>query len=125
MAWCRRILHGRHELPDLSRLSVAQFEPLQQLERLTLMVHALSARVRDPEGQLRKDSHNSSKPPSSDGLAKKLKSLRQSRGRNPGAQAGHQGTTLKRVASPDVTVRHALPKHCDRCGRTLAPKPMR
>ena len=48
-----------HELPDLSKLSVAekdeliiaQFEQLKQLGRLTVMVHALSARVRELEGQ--------------------------------------------------------------------------
>ena len=116
-----------HELPDLSRLSVAekddlivaQFEQLKQLERLTVLVQALSARVQELEARLRKDSHNSNKPPSSDGLAKKPKSLRESSGRNPGGQAGHEGTTLKRVATPDVTVRHPLPKHCDRCGAPL------
>src|SRR3990172_8966844 len=116
-----------HELPALSRLSVAekdalilaQFEQLKQVERLTAMVHALSARVRELEGLLRKDSHNSSKPPSSDGLAKKPKSLRESSGRKPGGQTGHEGTTLKRVATPDVTVRHPLPKRCDRCGEHL------
>jgi hypothetical protein len=60
------MLHGSHELPDLSRLSVAQkdelivaqFEQLKQLERLRVMVHALSARVRELEAQLRQDSHN-------------------------------------------------------------------
>jgi transposase len=116
-----------HELPDLSRLSVAekdalilaQFEQLKQVERLTVMVSALSARVRELEGQLRKDSHNSGKPPSSDGLAKKPKSLRESRGRKPGGQAGHEGTTLKRVATPDVIVQHPLPEHCERCGAHL------
>ena len=45
-------------MPDLSRLSVAQFEQLKQLERLRVMVHALSARVRELEAQLRQDSHN-------------------------------------------------------------------
>src|ERR1035437_7771522 len=110
------------ELPDLSRLSVAEkdalicalFEQVKQMERLTVMVHALSARVRELEGQLRKDSHNSSNPSSSDGLAKKPKSLRESSGRNPGGQAGHEGTTLKRVATPDVVVRHPLPKQIGR-----------
>ena len=116
-----------HELPDLSRLSVAQkdtlilaqFEQLKQVARLTAMVEVLSARVRELEAQLRKDSHNSSKPPSSDGLAKKPKSLRESSGRKPGGQAGHEGTTLKRVATPDVTVRHPLRDHCERCGAHL------
>ena len=116
-----------HELPDLFRLSVAekdalilaQFEQLKQLERLTVIVQALSARVRELEGQLRKDSHNSSKPPSSDGLAKKPQSLRQSSGRKAGGQVGHAGTTLKRVATPDVIVQYPLPEHCARCGTRL------
>lgn len=116
-----------HELPDLSRLSVAEkdaliralFEQVKQVARLTAMVEALSARVRELEGQLRKDSHNSSKPPSSDGLAKKPKSLRESTGLKPGGQTGHEGTTLKRVATPHVVVQHRLPKHCTRCGAHL------
>lgn len=115
------------ELPDLSRLSVAEkdalilalFEQVKQVPRLMAMVQALSSRVQELEAQLRKDSHNSSKPPSSDGLAKKPKSLRESSGRKPGGQTGHEGTTLKRVATPDVTVRHPLPDHCVRCGAHL------
>ena len=108
-----------HELPDLSRLSVAEkdaliFAQFKQVDRLTVMVQALSARVRELEGRLHKDSPNSSKPPSSDGLAKKPKSLRQSSGRKPGGQAGHAGTTLKRVATPEVIVQHPLPEHCKR-----------
>ena len=102
-----------HELPDLSRLSVAekdalifaQFEQLRKVERLTVMVQ-MSARVRELEGRLHKDSHHASKPPSSDGLAKKPQSLRQSSGRQPGGQAGHAGTTLKAAANPEVMVQH-------------------
>ena len=67
----------------------------------------------------RKDSHNLSKPPSSDGLSKKPKSLRQSSGRKPGGQAGHPGSTLKRVANPDVILKHPLPEHCEGCGAHL------
>ena len=96
-----------HELPDLSRLSAAEkdaliFAQLKQVERLTVMVQMLSARVRELEGRLHQDSHHSSKPPSSDGLAKKPKSRRPSSGRQPGGQAGHAGTPLKRVANPEV-----------------------
>ena len=113
-----------HELPDLSRLSVAEKDALilalfEQVERLTATVQALSARVRELEGRLRKGSDNSSKPPSSDGLVKKPKSLRQSSGRKPGGQAGHEGTTLERVATPDVIVQHPLPEHWERCGARL------
>ena len=117
-----------HELPDLSGLSVAEkdalilalFEQVKQVDRLTATVQALSARVRELEGRLRKDSHNSSKPPSSDGLAKKPKSLRQASGRKPGGQKGHDGSTLERVGVPDVVVQHPLPEVCDQCGATLA-----
>ena len=116
-----------HELPDLSRpsisgkdaLIVALFEQVKQVARLTALVQTLSARVQELEGQLRKNSRNSSKPPSSDGLAKKPKSLRQSCGRKPGGQPGHPGITLERTASPDVIVQHRLPECCEGCGARL------
>jgi len=113
--------------PDLSTLSVAQkdaliealFEQVDRVEELLALVQKLSARVEELEGRLRKDSHNSSKPPSSDGLNKKNQSLRESSGRKPGGQGGHGGSTLKRVAHPDVVVEHPLATHCHRCGAAL------
>ncbi len=116
-----------HETPDLSRLSVAEKDALilalllqvKQVEQLMATVETLRARVRELEARISKDSHNSSKPPSSDGLAKKPKSLRQSSGRKPGGQFGHGGTTLKRVETPDVIVQYPLPRLCERCGAPL------
>ena len=62
------------------------------------MVQTLSARVEELEGRLRKDSHNSSKPPSSDGLRQEEPNRCVSpSGRKPGGQSGHGGSTLKRV----------------------------
>jgi transposase len=112
------------ERPDLSVLSVAQKDGLilalfEQVKELASTVQMLKARVEELEGRLSKDSHNSSKPPSSDGLGKKNKSLRQSSGRKPGGQYGHGGSTLKRVAHPDVVVEHPLAKRCHRCGAAL------
>lgn len=112
--------------PDLSALSVAQkdaliyalFDQVKQVEELRAMVQRLKSRVEELEGRLRKDSHNSSKPPSSDGLSKKSKSLRQASGRKPGGQFGHGGSTLKVVAHPDVIVEHPLALYC-RCGLAL------
>ena len=63
--------------------------------------------VQSLKEQVAKDSHNSSKPPSSDGLNKpKPKSLRPPSERPTGGQPGHPGQTLRMVAKPDRTVRH-------------------
>ena len=112
------------EVPDLSALSVAQKDALiialfEQVKVLTATVRMLTARVEELEGRLSKDSHNSSKPPSSDGLSKKTKSLRRPSGRKPGGQFGHGGSTLKRVAHPDVIVEHPLAQRCNKCGANL------
>ncbi len=77
-------------------------------------------RVSELEARLSKDRHNSSKPPSSDGL-KKTRSLRRPSGAKPGGQVGHKGTTLKRVQEPDEVIEHGLPERCDGCGETLPP----
>ena len=83
----------------------------QQIARLTARVNALEARRC-------KDSHNSSKPPASDGLAKKTQSLRQPSGRPSGGQPGHPGTTLRFTPDPDVIVVHT-PAACAGGGAAL------
>lgn len=86
----------------------------QQVEQLLAHNAALQARVQELEARLAKDSHNSSKPPSSDGLVRKTKSLRRRSGKKPGGQIGHQGDTLRLVATPDTVVEHrpAICLHC-------------
>lgn len=95
----------------------------QRIEALETENAALKARVAQLEAQVRTNSRNSSKPPSSDGPAKPApKSLRGKSARKPGGQQGHQGhqgKTLELVADPDVVIRHE-PACCQGCGADLS-----
>ena len=94
-------------------------EVLEQNKQLTKQNEELSKRIKKLEGQLAKNSRNSSKPPSSDGLKKpKPKSLRKKSGRKPGGQKGHQGKTLCMVEKPDYTISYTVDQ-CQCCGCSL------
>src|SRR5690349_10844383 len=82
-------------------------------------VTALVGRVQELEARLAKDSHNSGKPPASDGLRRKTRSLRKRSGKKPGGQIGHRGETLHLVATPDVVVAQR-PVMCAHCQTPLA-----
>ena len=87
----------------------------EQIELLKAQNATLQARVDKLESQLAKNSTNSSKPPSSDGLKKpKPKSRREKGKRQSGGQMGHKGETLTMVDTPDAVVVHPLAvcKHC-------------
>ena len=92
-------------------------------EMLVQQVTDLKARISELENQLAQDSHNSSKPPSSDGYKKKIKSLRKPSKRKPGGQKGHRGNTLERVSNPDKTLIR-LVKNCTCCGHSLDNEPV-
>ena len=77
--------------------------------------------VRKIKQVISKDSHNSSKPPSTDppGKKKKPESLRKKTGKKPGGQKGHKGSSLKRVEHPDET-KNIRPKGRCCCGKDLS-----
>jgi transposase len=110
--------------PDLSTLT----EPEKDTLILTLLdvVDALREQVRQlteelerVKGQLSKNSRNSSKPPSSDGLSKPApKSLRQASGQKSGGQKGHKGHFLEAIAEPDV-ITHYPVTECAACANGL------
>jgi transposase len=74
-------------------------------------------RIKALEGQISKNSKNSSKPPSSDGM-RKPKSLRRQGERKTGGQNGHPGKTLNQVETPDVIVTHPA-ELCETCLTSL------
>ena len=88
---------------------------------LRAQVEQLLERVRELEARLAKDSHNSSKPPSSDPPFKKPppRTLRQASGKKPGGQKGHPGATRSLVEDPEHTVVVPLAGRCA-CGRGLS-----
>lgn len=94
-------------------------------ESLADDVLALRTRLEELETRQARNSTNSSKPPSSDGLGKPAPKSQRVRGtRAPGGQPGHQGRTLEPVAAPDEVVVHPL-EHCPcGCGRSLAGAPV-
>jgi len=93
---------------------------LARISDLEQVVAQQAVEIAELKRRLNKDSSNSSKPPSSDGLKKTSRtiSLREKGKHTSGGQKGHKGTTLKQVAHPDHVVTHQL-EQCPDCGRSL------
>jgi transposase len=99
-------------------------EVRQLIDTLWQKIAVLEQEIADLRRQLGKDSNNSSKPPSSDGLGKKPRiagSLRGGAGsseKKSGGQVGHKGDTLRRVDNPDIVKRHNA-SSCAHCRAKL------
>lgn len=103
-----------------SSAHIAQLEEANKL--LSGRVHELEkllekATAKIEELSLRKNSQNSSLPPSTD-FKRQIKSLRQKSGNKPGGQPGHQGHTLLMQQQPDERVM-LISDYCSACGAAL------
>jgi transposase len=96
-----------------------------QVAEQTAQIARLLQRVQELESRLAKDSHNSSKPPSSDPPFRKPPplTLRQPSGKKPGGPKDHPGAALALVADPEHTV--TIPLAGRRaCGQDLSALPV-
>jgi transposase len=118
-----RLLRENEEL----RRSVAERD--QQMADAEKQIADAEEQIADLERQLagrKKNSTNSSKPPSSDGLAgePRRRGRKHKSQRKPGAQPGHPGHHRRLLPSTEVNaIEVLLPKHCGHCGGTLPQKP--
>ena len=82
------------------------------ISELKQTISDLQENIKDLQRQLNMDSHNSSKPQSSDGYKKanKNRSLREKTGRKTGGQEGHKGVNMKLRHEPDEVNVH-LPEN--------------
>jgi transposase len=93
----------------------------RRIEELEARLMGALWRIEELERRTGKNSQNSSKPPSSDGLKHTVKP-RAKKGKPSGGQAGHQGHTLQQVERPDQVVAHR-PERCEACSYELGAVP--
>ena len=110
---------------ELVRLWAENAALRAQVAEQAAQIAQLLQRIQELEARLAKDSHNSSKPPSSDPPFKKPppRTLRQRSGKKPGGQKDHPGATLALVEDPEHTVTIPLAGRCQ-CGQSLSALPV-
>lgn len=91
----------------------------EQLKELRVMLKTALVRIAELEAQLRSNSQNSSRPPSSDVVKPKrqLKTGLPKKNKAKGGQKGHKGDTLKMVSEADH-IQALRPDRCA-CGKRL------
>lgn len=95
---------------------------VEENKQLKLRLHALEEQL--ARFMTKKDSHNSSIPPSKDeNRPKRTNSLREKSGKKVGGQPGHEGKTLEMTANPDEIIDHRS-CFCPQCGNNVTGLPV-
>jgi transposase len=111
-------------LTDSEIIATLQVQNQAQVQQITVLEEKVMSLLQLLQKQgvnraaVRKDSHNSSLPPSTD-LVPRTKSLREPTIRKSGGQPGHPGSTLTMSSTPN-TITPLKSEFCSRCGQALA-----
>lgn len=90
-------------------------EQAATINKLTEIIKKQEIEIAELKEKLNKNSKNSSKPPSTDGLNKpQPKSLRKPSDKKQGAQKGHKGSGFSITQDPDDIISH-IPDACKNC----------
>lgn len=99
----------------IETLNHANEQQAHQIEELQALIKSLQDEVARLRESINKNSRNSSKPPSTDGLKKPSPvSLRDKSGKKKGGQEGHNGAHLATIVEPDHIEPH-MPSGCESC----------
>jgi transposase len=89
---------------------------IELVQRLYAEMESFKEMMKKFDARLNKNSSNSDKPPSSDGLNRKERREAERKSKKKrGGQPGHSGTQLKMVEHPDKVIHHSVERcaHCD------------
>jgi transposase len=94
---------------------------IAQNAELKALVLSQAEEIEKLKEKLNKNSNNSSKPPSSDGLSRpnRSQSMRPKGKKKSGGQKGHRGHTLLQTTEPDYIVPHDV-SVCSECSKDLS-----
>jgi len=106
----------QQETIDLQQTVIEHQQHL--IEGLQQQTELLAEQVQALQERLKKDSHNSHLPPSSDRFHRQPKSLRKRSGKKAGGQDGHPGSSLMLSPTPDQVILHPV-ERCQHCQRDL------
>jgi transposase len=105
-----------NDAPEFYSASYVQ-SLLTIIEEQNKIIAELQKRIQELEAQLKQNSRNSSRPPSTD-VYKRPQSQRKKGERGAGGQNGHEGRTLEWVKIPDQVKVHPI-SECEECGASL------
>jgi len=108
-------------IEELKRIVLMQ---AQELAKIPLLIARIEVLERELERYTtRKDSNNSSLPPSKDeNRQPRTSSLREKSNRKAGGQPGHEGKTLDMTETPDEIIEHHS-CFCPECGKDVSELP--